>query len=200
MEDNQTEAVEMTDADIHEELQARGIKLHHKTGSQKLKDTLKAVMGGTYVEPDKVSVEAAPVTQAVPEVRELSAAEHEKRLTKEQRALKLTRVVVSPNDPLMSSYPGLIFTVGSSSINNGRMIKKFVPFNNDDGWHVPQIILDQIEAAEMQKFRSVTLPNGDKSLQPYLTKKFNVQVLPALTRLEMERLAAAQQSKSQGID
>ena len=198
MEDNQTnpvdqiDSVEMTDADIHEELQARGVKLHHKTGSEKLKATLEAVMSGTYQSEEKA---ASTAPTAVPSVKELTAEEHLGKLTKEQKAMRLTRVVVSPNDPLMSAYPGLIFTVGSSSINNGRMIKKFVPFNNDDGWHVPRIILDQIESAEMQKFRQVISPNGEKSLQPYITKKFNVQVLDPLSQGEMEILAASQASK-----
>ena len=107
----------------------------------------------------------------------------------------MQRIVVSPNDPLMSSYNGLIFTVGSSAVNGGRMIKKYVPFNNDDGWHVPQIIIDQIENAQMQKFKQVTMPNGDKTLQAYITKKFNVQILPPLTQPEVEILAAAQASK-----
>jgi hypothetical protein len=192
MENIKTESAEMTDEDIHEELQARGVKLHHKTGSQKLRDTLKAVMDGTY----QNETEAVPkATESIPDVKELTAVEHVKKLTKEQRALRMQRIVVSPNDPLMSSYNGLIFTVGSSAVNKGKMIKKYVPFNNDDGWHVPQIIIDQIDAAEMQKFRQVTLPNGDKGLQPYLTKKFNVQILDPLTRDEMEILAAAQASK-----
>ena len=52
--------------------------------------------------------------------------------------MKLVRIVVTPNDPLMSSYPGLIFTVGASGLNNGKMVKKYVPFNNEEGWHVPQ--------------------------------------------------------------
>tara|TARA_R110002167_G_scaffold60173_1_gene170200 strand:+ start:5283 stop:5888 length:606 start_codon:yes stop_codon:yes gene_type:complete len=198
MEDNQTnpvdqiDSVEMTDADIHEELKARGVKLHHKTGSEKLKATLEAVMSGTYQSEEKA---ASTAPTAVPSVKELTAEEHLSKLTKEQKAMRLTRVVVSPNDPLMSAYPGLIFTVGSSSINNGRMIKKFVPFNNDDGWHVPKIILDQIESAEMQKFRQVISPNGEKSLQPYITKKFNVQILDPLSQGEMEILAASQASK-----
>jgi len=182
----------MEDADIRAELEAHGITLHHKTGSEKLKSTLKDVIAGTYnveVAEDKdLKALSATVTRLTPE-------QHVKKLTKEQRALRMQRIVVSPNDPLMSSHNGLIFTVGSSSVNNGRMIKKYVPFNVDDGWYVPQIIIDQIEAAQMQKFRTVTAPNGEKVLEAYLTKKFNVQILPPLTPADMERLAAAQQAK-----
>ena len=72
------------------------------------------------------------------------------------------------------------------------MIKKFVPFSNEEGWHVPTIILRQIESAEMQKFKTVTRPDGEKVLEPYLTKKFNVQILPDLTQEELKRLADQQ--------
>ena len=190
MSDN--EIHEMSDADIHAELKLNGVSLHHKTGSERLRVTLAEVRAGTYVKatPDEPAAPKAPKG-----ITKLSAAEGEKRLTKEQRAMQLIRVVVSPNDPLMSSYPGLIFTVGSSSINQGRMIKKFVPFNNDTGYHIPRIIYDQIEGAQMQKFRPVKLPNGEKSQQAYLTKKFNVQILPPLTPVELKDLAAAQLSR-----
>jgi len=70
--------------------------------------------------------------------------------------------------------------------------KKYVPFNNEEGWHVPNIILQQIEHAEMQKFKTVTMPNGEKQLEPYITKKFNVRVLDPLTPEDMDKLAASQ--------
>ena len=183
-----------------DEIRASGVKIHHKTGLAKLQSTLAAVRAGTYVE-EAVPVaqvqapKPAPVAQ-VPNVPATAAAIRAKRNAgKEQRATALVRIVVTPNDPLQSTYPGLIFTVGSSVVNKGRMIKKFVPFNNDEGWHVPQIICDQIQAAEMQKFKQVKMPNGEKQLQAYITKKFNVQILPMLTPVEMEELAAAQQAR-----
>jgi len=71
------------------------------------------------------------------------------------------------------------------------MVKKFVPFNNEEGWHIPQIILNQIEYGMMQKFKTVTRVNGEKVLEPYLTKKFNVRILDPLTREELEQVAAA---------
>jgi len=182
---------EMESADILAEIVASGVKMHHKTGKTKLVATLTAIRAGEY----SPEVLAPVVDDPEDSVTEITTEEANKRLTKEQKAMKLSRIVVSPNDPLMSSYPGLIFTVGSSSINQGRMIKKFVPFNNDEGWHVPQIIIDQIDSAEMQKFKTVTMPDGAKEVQPYLTKKFNVQRLPDLTQPEMQALAASQQAK-----
>jgi hypothetical protein len=194
---------DMDAGEIRKELAQNKVTLHHKTGIEKLISTLIAVRTGNYQAP--APTESAPkapssIPKPVPEkfVKPTAAAlaakkEHE-TLTREQRAMKLTRVIVTPNDPNMSSYPGLIFTVGSSKVNNGRMIKKFVPFNKESGWHVPQIILDTIENAEMQKFKTVKLPDGNKTSQAYITKKFNVQVLDPLTNEEMQALAASQRA------
>jgi hypothetical protein len=44
----------------------------------------------------------------------------------------------------------------------------------------------------MQKFKTVTMPNGEKVLEPYITKKFNVRILDPLTPEEMDRLTASQ--------
>ncbi len=171
------ELTDLSNEDIVEELKASGVNPHHKTGRDKLMATLVDVRNGVYNQDKKATYVAAPP------------------LTKTQLATRMQRIVVTPNDPNMSSYSGLIFTAGSSKVNNGRMIKKYVPFNNDEGWHVPQILIDQIEAAEMQKFRTITLPNGKKGKEAYLTKKFNVKILPPLTVPEMEALAAAQRSR-----
>jgi hypothetical protein len=179
----------LTDVELQEELKSRGIVLHHKTGTDKLREALATALI------DKNEEIPNDVPSFDDSVKRLTVEEHEKKLTKEQRAMRLVRIVVTPNDNLMSTYPGLIFTVGSSSIRKGRMIKKYVPFNNEDGWHVPQVICDQIENAEMQKFKSVKMPNGEKQLQAYISKKFNVQILDPLTEHELKSLAAAQLSR-----
>ena len=181
----------MESDDIRNELEALGISLHHKTGIDKLRSTLEQALNGDVPTEDITDTATASLDNTV---KRLTADEHVAKLTKEQRALRMQRIVVTPNDPLLSTRTGMIFTVGSSAVNKGKMIKKFVPFNNDDGWHVPQIIIDLISAAEMQKFKTVTRHDNSKVLEPYITKKFNVQVLPPLTTSEMESLAAAQQA------
>ena len=173
----------MTDDEMRQELADNGVTLHHKTGTKKLASTLADVRNKEYKETtNSGSTEASRAAKA----KHLAAMQ-----TPEKLAMKLTRVVVTPNDPTMVNYPGLIFSVGASGINNGRMIKKFVPFSNDEGWHVPTILLNQIMNAEMQKFKTVTRANGEKVLEPYLTKKFNVRILNPLTREELEHVAAA---------
>ena len=177
----------MTDDEIRQELADNGVTLHHKTGTKKLASTLADVRTKEYKEDPKKSDLTGPSEAAkAAKAKHLAAMQ-----TPEKLAMKLTRVVVTPNDPTMVNYPGLIFSVGASGLNNGRMVKKFVPFNNEEGWHVPQILLNQIENGQMQKFKTVTRPNGEKVLEPYVTKKFNVRILDPLTREELQRVAAA---------
>ena len=177
----------MTDDEIRQELTDNGVTLHHKTGTKKLASTLAQVRTKEYKEDPKKSDLTGPS-----EAAKAAKAKHLATMqTPEKLAMKLTRVVVTPNDPAMVTYPGLIFSVGATGLNNGRMVKKFVPFNNEEGWHVPQILLNQIENGQMQKFKTVVRPNGEKVLEPYLTKKFNVRILDPLTPEELKEVAAA---------
>ena len=188
----------MTDEEIKQELKDYGVKFHHKTGTTKLSELLTDIRKNPSSMDQginsKTEITDRPYKGGLPDASTaaIEAASKHFKLTPEQQAMKLIRVVVTPNDPLMTAYPGLIFTVGISGINNGKMIKKFVPFNNEEGWHVPSIILRQIEGAEMQKFKTITMPNGEKQLEPYITKKFNVRILDPLTPEEMDKLAASQ--------
>jgi len=189
---------QMTQDELKQELKEYGVVFHHKTGQAKLAELLADVRKNpeSMVQDfgnEDVAIDR-PYKGGNPNASEaaIAAATKAMKRTGEQEAMKLIRIVVTPNDPLMTSYPGLIFTVGASGLNKGRMIKKFVPFNNEEGWHVPNIIYNQIKHAEMQKFKTVTRPNGEKVLEPYITQKFNVRVLDPLTKEELERLAAAQ--------
>jgi len=175
---------EMTLEDVKTELETNGVKLHHKTGEATYRKTLEEVLAGTY--------QAIPKKEVTTTKKVVSPSI---KLTAEQEAMKLVRVIVSPNDPSMAAYPGMIFTVISDIINNGRAVKKFVPFNNEEGWHVPHIIYEQINNAEKQKFKPVKMPNGEKQLKPYQAKMYNVQVLDPLTQAELDELAAAQKSR-----
>jgi hypothetical protein len=187
---------QMTHDELKQELKEYGVQFHHKTGQAKLAELVQDARNTpeAMIQDLPVAVENRPYKGGLPDASDAAIAAATKALTPTgvQEAMKLVRIVVTPNDPLMSSYPGLIFTVGSSGLNKGRMIKKFVPFNNEEGWHVPNIIYNQIKNAEMQKFKTVTRPNGEKVLEPYITQKFNIRVLDPLTKEELERLAAAQ--------
>ena len=172
--------------DVKAELTGRGIKMHHKTNAIKLRKTLQDDVDKNDTKVP-VEVKSSPVKPA--------KVKKKLEMTLEEKCLHLKRIIVTPNDPELSGHSGLVFTVLVSGVNNGKAIKKYVPFNNEEGWHVPNVICNQIANAEMQKFKSVKAPNGDTILQPYQAKKYNVQVLPDLTQKEIDKLAASQAAR-----
>ena len=172
--------------DVKAELTGRGIKMHHKTNAIKLRKTLQDDVDKNDTKVP-VEVKSSPVKPA--------KVKKKPEMTLEEKCLHLKRIIVIPNDPEMSGHSGQIFTVIVSAVNNGKAIKKYVPFNNEEGWHVPNIIVNQIANAEMQKFKSVKTHNGETVLQPYQAKKYNVQVLPDLSQKEIDKLATSQSAR-----
>ena len=190
---------EMDATQIKQELADNGVKLHHLTGLPKLAETLLAVREGEYETPAPAEAKTeikAPDKDTGPTEEATKAMLAATTLTKTQKAMALRRIIVTPNDPLMSTRHGHIFCAGSSSVNNGKMVKKFVPFGNEEGWHVPQIIYDQIKYAEMRKEKPHTDAKGNSTMVQYIAKKYNIQDLPPLTQEEMNELAASQRAKS----
>ena len=176
--------------DVKAELTGRGIKKHHKTSAKKLREALQADVDKNDAEVP-IEVKSSPVQPA----KAKKKPEKKPAMTLEEKCMHLKRIIVTPNDPDLSGHAGLVFTVLVSGVNNGKAIKKYVPFNNEEGWHVPNVLCNQIANAEMQKFKSVKTPNGDTVLQPYQAKKYNVQILPDLTQKEIDKLAASQTAR-----
>ena len=92
-------------------------------------------------------------------------------------------------NPAKAAYPGEIFTVSNSVVGTH---KKYVPFNADSGWHVPQIILNMIKAREYMHHYIVPGPKGSKINRQKLVKEFSVEILDPLTAKELKDLAQRQ--------
>jgi hypothetical protein len=114
---------------------------------------------------------------------------------REDNTMKLIRVIVRPNDPLKLESTGEIFSFGNSVANGGKVVKKYVPFNNEEGWHVPNIIFENIKAAECQIFKKV-VRNGQETMEPQKIKAYNVEVLDDLTQEEVDKIAVRQKATS----
>jgi len=120
----------------------------------------------------------------------------EKPLTKGQQkallkkeAAKLVRVRVSCMNPNKKEWEGEMFTVGNSSIGSFR---KYVPFNNDEGWHIPNILYKHLKERQCQIFVNAKDDRGNKIRKGKLIKEFSVEKLPDLTEEEISELAKKQ--------
>jgi len=92
-------------------------------------------------------------------------------------------------NPDKKEWEGEVFTASNSIIPTQ---KKFVPFNAENGWHVPQIILNMIKERQCQVFKTVKGPRGEKIRKGVLVPEFSVEILDALTQNDLNDLAKTQ--------
>ena len=197
----------MTSKEISDELSNHGIKMHFNTKRDKLVDALSNV--GEIANGKDFSV--SDVTSNSQTAEELAKELGVTILTdddidenfmfngaeleglREQDAMKLIRVIVRSNNPLKRDHTGEIFTVGNRHLNKGKAVKKYIPYNNEEGWHIPNVLYEHLLAAECQIFKKVNR-NGQEIMEPQNIKAFNVEVLPPLNQEEVDKLAVKQKA------
>lgn len=157
-----------------------GISYHPSIGVEKLREKVAAKLAeGEAPVADSSSVATATDAE--------TPGQRRKRLKDEASAL--VRIRVTCMNPFKSEWEGEIFTAGNSIVGTH---KKYVPFNADEGWHVPRIIYNQLVQRQCQVFHTVTLPGGKKVRKGKLIREFAIEVLPALTKEELRDLAQRQ--------
>lgn len=167
-----------TDLPVTDELSAlkaradlMGVKYHPSISLEKLRDKVNAAVTPTEDE-DAAAASSEP-----------------NRAELQRKASELVRIRVTCMNPAKKEWEGEIFTVGNSAIGT---FKKYVPFNADDGWHVPRVIYEQIIERQCQVFYSSKDNKGNGIRKGKLIKEFAVEVLPALTAEELKELAQRQ--------
>ena len=167
---------------LKQRAQTLGIKFHPSIGLEALRSKVNgAITGEEEAEPaDDVAVAAAePVVETKVQLRN--------RLRKE--AAQLVRIRITCMNPNKKEWKGEVFTASNSMVGTFR---KFVPFNVEDGWHVPQILLNMIKARQFQTFYTVKNDRGVAIRKGKLVPEFAIEVLPPLTEKELTELARRQ--------
>lgn len=154
-----------------------GIAYHPSIGLEKLREKINAKLAGE-AEPD--APEEAPVGEE-------TAGQRRARIRAE--ATKKVRVRITCMNPLKKEWEGEIFTVSNAVVGT---VKEYVPFNADEGWHVTQMVLNQIQQRKCQVFHTVKNDRGQKQREGKLIKEFAVELLPPLTEKELHELAQRQ--------
>jgi len=154
-----------------------GVKYHPSISLEKLREKVNASMVEEQPKPE--------VPVAV--VEEETVAQ--RRLRKRREANELIRIRVTCMNPAKKEWEGELFTAGNSLVGS---FTKFVPFNADDGWHVPRIILNQIQERSCQVFTSIRDERGNSTRKGKLIREFAVEVMPSLTTKELNELARRQ--------
>lgn len=172
-----------------------GVTYHPSIGLEKLRDKVAEALakdsGDKAPEPDADKAKA-PAEVAAPEPETLG--QRRKRLKLE--SLALVRIRVTCMNPAKKEWEGEIFTVGNSAIGS---VTKYVPFNADEGWHVPKIIYEQLLQRQCQVFYTERSKNGINVRKGKLIREFAIELMPSLTKDELEELAR-RQAASHAID
>lgn len=176
-------------ASLKSRLDLMGVKYHHKAGVKKLRAAIaESVEDLSSPEP---SVTPAPYPSET--VMETLGARNA-RLRQEAGAL--IRVVVACMNPEKRDWEGETYSVGNSIVGQ---FKKYVPFNNDEGWHVPQIVLNHMLEKQCQIWVNKKNERGEKVKVGKLINELNVQILPALSEQALAELGQ-RQAMSHSID
>ena len=193
----------MTSKELSDELSNHGINMHFNTKRDKLVNALNNVDGITNGSDISVSSKGKTAEQLAEEMGVTMLTDGdivdfqyngvELEGLRKVEANKLIRVIVRSNNPLKRDHAGDIFTVGNKLLNNGKAIKKYIPYNNEEGWFIPNILYEHLLAAECQIFKKV-VRNGQEFMEPQNIKAFNVEVLPPLTDDEVEKLRVKQKA------
>lgn len=171
-EANETKVDELTL--LKERADLMGIKYHPSIGLATLKEKVNSALSGAEEE------EEVTVNEETPE---------QKRARLIAEATKLIRIRLTCMDPNKKGWTGEIFTVSNDIVGT---VRKFVPFNAENGYHVPNIIYKHLKRKKRQEFRTIKTRKGMDIKQGYLVPAFAIEVLPPLTPTELKDLAQRQ--------
>lgn len=161
-----------------------GISYHPSIRVDKLRDKVNAAVLSTGEVEEPV----------IPSIRTETEDDVRRRL--KLAASELVRVRVSCMNPNKKEWDGEIFTVGNALVGT---FKKYVPFNAEDGWHVPRIIYNQLTERQCQIFYSDRDERGNSIRKSRTIKEFAVEVMTPLTSEELQELAR-RQAMAKSID
>ena len=111
-----------------------------------------------------------------------------------KRSQKLIRVIVRPLDPRRTQLDGELVMTGNSVIGTTG---KFVPFNIETGFHVPEIIYNALKDRTFTEFYTVEDAQGNEHTKSRQKKAFLIEVLDPLTEDEIREIKIRQQATLQ---
>lgn len=156
-----------------------GVSYHPSIGLEKLREKVNATLAE---EPEDKAAEPKAAAAAV-------LSEQEERQKHILDATRLIRIRVSCMNPNKKELEGQIITVGNSVVGT---LKKYVPFNNEEGWYVPHMIYETLRDAECQIFMTKKDARGNSYRASKMIKEFAIEILPDLTPEELKELAQRQ--------
>ncbi|MHA2023481.1 MAG: hypothetical protein ACTSWQ_07445 [Candidatus Thorarchaeota archaeon] len=116
----------------------------------------------------------------------------QRRIAAIKKATKLVRCVITTRDPAKQNWEGEIISAANDLVGDQ---KKYVPFNLDEGYHLPQIIVNVLKDKKCSIFITKKGRDGQKVKVGKQISAYNVEILPPLTQGELDELGADQRAR-----
>lgn len=188
-EANQNQEVDTTDLDVSPEqlllsLKSKadlmGVKYHPSISYTTLLGKVREAQASDTPAEQEPEAKATVAKESVQDLRARHRAE----------ATKLIRVNITNMNPFKRDIESEIISAGNSYVGT---IKRCIPFNTSDGWHVEQILLNTLRERKCQVFRTVKGQGGQPDRrESQLVNEFAIEVLPPLTTQELKELGRRQ--------
>lgn len=170
-----------------------GLTFSNNIGIDALRAKINAKLEGETQEQaneENASLDSAPVAPALNQTGSDRKLTPREKLYQEQMAL--VRCRITNLDPKKKDLPGEIFTVANRVLGT---VRKFIPFGEatDNGYHIPMILYNELASRKFLHIRSFkNKATGQIQVETKWMKEFALEVMPQLTKEELDRLATAQ--------
>ncbi len=167
-----------------------GISFHPNIGLAKLQEKIQE----KRIENDNIRQENITITEAQKAEKALVAAGNGKETAQQRKlrirkeALRLIRLRVTTMNPVNAALKGVILAVCNSTIGT---IKRYIPFNADQGWHVPYALYQQLLDKKFMTHYEVK--TGNRTVKRHrLVPEYAIEIMPPLTAEELKDLQQRQ--------
>lgn len=192
-EQNENGITPAMEALMLEDLKAKakllGVSFHPSIGYEKLQEKIREHEAAQAM----LSASDTSVSLTKDEPKELTRGQKIKAMREE--ATRLIRVNIVCMNPAKRQWNGEIISVGNGNLPT---LKKFVPFNTPNGYHIPKIMLDVLRDREYLFFydEQVKTTFGVQTVRRgRREKEFAIHELPPLTEDELKELARVQRAE-----
>lgn len=187
-----------TELDLLKEHASRlGITFHPNIKEEKLKAKIAEYATSTEITPDTDAIAKKAAEVNAERIRKIDLAgtgvlaetAKESVIRRRNDAQRLVRVRVACMNPNKKDWTGEILTVSNNLVGS---LKKYIPFNNEEGWHIPHMMYLHLKERQCQIFIKEKARNGMTIAKGKLIKEFSVELLEPLTGAEIKELATRQ--------
>jgi anti-sigma28 factor (negative regulator of flagellin synthesis) len=174
-----------------------GVEFSNNIGIETLKERIQAKMSGDKDQGNTTQSGGGTNVPSMEDPEVSTPAPKKKRKTLRQKLaeenLKLVRLRITNLDPKKKDLPGEIITVANEYMGT---VRKFVPFGEvtENGYHVPYCIYKNLKSRKFLNIRTFKdrRNNNQIKVEQSWAQEFALEVLPPLTKEELEKLASAQ--------